>query len=137
MVSGTVRITDQSEMITGSAFVQVTVANLGDTDGAVTVEAIVDTGFSGQLKLPPETVESLGLLRIGEPVRARLANNTLHEFAVHAASVFLHGRWRTVSVLAGPGPPLIGMALMWGSRLTMELREGGAVAIEEMADDGG
>ena len=135
MASGTVRITDQSDVITGSAIIQVTVARTEDSDNAVTVEATVDTGFSGQLKLPPETVESLGLLRIGEPVQARLANDTLHEFVIHAASVLIVGRWRTVSVLVGPGKPLIGMALMWGCRLTLELREGGGVLIEEMADD--
>lgn len=135
MASGTVRITDQSDLITGSAFIQATVARTEDSDDAAIVEATVDTGFSGQLKLPPETVESLGLLRIGEPVQARLANDTLHEFALHAASVFIVGRWRTVSVLVGPGKPIIGMALIWDCRLTMELCEGGSVLIEELADD--
>ena len=123
-------------MITGSAFVQVIVARTGDTDRAVTVEATVDTGFSGQLKLPPETVESLGLPRIPEPRFARLANNEIHEFRIHLASVFMDGRWRLVQVFAVPGEPLIGMALMWGSRLAIELREGGAVLIEKMSGDG-
>ena len=132
LVSGTVRVTDESYGTTGSAFVRVAVANLREPDKAVAVEAIVDTGFSGQLKLPPETVESLGLMRIGESRLARLANNEVQEFDIHVATVFMDGQWRPVQVFAVPGPPLIGMAMMWGSRLSMELRDGGGVLIEEV-----
>ena len=105
-----------------------------DQNRTIAVEATVDTGFSYTLKLPPETVEALGLPRIGDPRLAMLANNELHEFSAHAATVFLNGQRRSILVLAGPGEPLIGMALMWGSRLSMELREGGTVLIEEMTD---
>ncbi len=95
------------------------------------VDAVVDTGFTGALCLPPERVRSLSLPLVGRGI-AVLADGRAVETSVHRARVVWHGRERVVRVLATEGGPLVGMALLRGSRLTVDAAPGGAVRIEEL-----
>ena len=133
MIRGTVYAkAAQSRAVTGTAHVLVSVASTLDATRRVTVEAVVDTGFDGFLTLPPAMIRRLGLPRIGGPLQGRLANDETHEFYVHVGMVTINGQTRGLPVYAIRGPILIGMALMWGSRLTIDLQEGGDVTIEEL-----
>ena len=93
------------------------------------VDATVDTGFTGALCLPPDVVRSLSLPLVGRGV-AVLADGRAVETRVHRARVLWHGRERVARVLATEGGPLVGMSLLRGSRLTVDVVPGGAVRIE-------
>ena len=96
------------------------------------VQAMIDTGFDGELTLPPERIQQLGLPRTG--VRAfMVASGERHEFIVHGARISWHGRAIGVDVLATDTQPLLGMALLWGSRVTFDAVEGGQLSIDELA----
>lgn len=95
------------------------------------VEAVIDTGFTGQLVLPPEAVGQLGLPGRGRR-KAILADGRTVEVNVYLARVIWHGRERAVQVLATEGGPLVGMALLRGSRLTVDAAPDGSVLVEEL-----
>ena len=51
---------------------------------------------------------------------------------VYMARVVWHGRERDVLVSEVEGEPLVGISLLYGSRLTVDVIEGGSAAIEEL-----
>ena len=93
-------------------------------------DATVDTGFTGGLALLENTIEELGLTFYGR----RPANQVsgVGMFDIYGALVSWHGEHRPVLVYKTSGGPLVGMALLEGSRLTVGTREDGDVIIEEM-----
>ena len=110
---------------------RVTVEIVDHNGVAHAVEAVVDTGFSGFLTLPSESIHSLGLAPIGRRVFA-LADGQRSRFDIYLGSVSWHDRARDVVILELTGTPLLGMASLWGSRVTIEALTGGAVEIEEL-----
>lgn len=109
------------------AFVPVRVRGLGDK--VMEFQALVDTGFTGSLSLPPEAVAELELPYITmRPFR--LAGEIEAEYPEHAAIVEWDGRDRGMTAIASDGPPTIGMALLYGFRLLIDVVDGGEVTIE-------
>ncbi len=119
--------------ITGRPTVEVEVSNITGADVPLTVSATVDTGFSGHLTLPTHIIQYLGLVSRGTQ-RAELADGTITELEVYPTFAWLDGHPRIVTTLESESTPLLGMALMWGSRLTVDARQGGEVLIEGMSD---
>lgn len=95
------------------------------------VGAVVDTGFTGHLTLPPAIVEALGLPIIGS-AESVLADGSLVLEDVCLASVLWHDSWRSARVLVADATPLLGMALLRGSGLRVECVGGGEVAVEQL-----
>jgi len=95
------------------------------------VEAVVDTGFTGHLTLPPAAVEALVMPIVGS-AESVLADGSVVLEDVCAARVIWHGRERPVRVLVADATPLLGMALLGGSELRVECVGGGEVAVEEL-----
>ena len=93
---------------------------------------VLDTGFTGYLTLPADSIRLLGLQPVGQRT-FELANGELSEFEVYLGSVSWHGRPTDVLVLQSDGVPLLGMTLLWGSRITVDALIGGAVEVEELA----
>ena len=96
------------------------------------VEVVLDTGFTGCLTLPPESIRQLGLLSVGQRT-FELANGDLFEFEAHLAAVSWHGRPTNVLVLQSDSVPLLGMTLLWGSQITIDASTDGGVTIEELS----
>ena len=96
------------------------------------LEVVLDTGFTGYLTLPADSIRLLGLPPVGQRT-FELANGELSEFQVYLGSVSWHGRPSDVLILQSDGVPLLGMTLLWGSRVTVNALTGGAVVIEELA----
>ena len=96
------------------------------------IEAILDTGFTGSLTLPPELIAELNL-----PWRscsnAILANGNSEQFDIHAATVLWDGVPRRVLAQAIDNAPLLGMALLVGHDLHVRVLAGGDVRIEVAA----
>lgn len=93
------------------------------------VEAVLDTGFTGSLTLPPALVAALGL-----PWRSRaqvvLADGRVEQYEVHVAEVIWDGTPRTVLIQAVDTTPLVGVGLLVGFDLRARVRAGGDVRIE-------
>ncbi len=75
------------------------------------VETILDTGFTGYLTLPTESIQQLGLLSVAQRT-FELANGELCEFEVYLAAVTWHGRLSNALVLKSDNARLLGMAVL-------------------------
>ena len=103
-----------------------------DGEGSIqSIEAILDTGFTGYLTLPTDSIQRLGIPSVGQRT-FELANGELFEFEAFLAAVTWHGRLRDVLVLKSDSAPLLGMTLLWGSRVTVDAFFDGEVKIEEL-----
>jgi clan AA aspartic protease len=92
----------------------------------ITIEYVIDTGFTGNLTLPPAAVASMGLPLLYW-IPADLADGTTIDVAVHQASIVWHGHETVALVLATGHRPLLGTALLAGSELSAQFVEGGIV----------
>ena len=128
MIKGAVHSWEESP-ITGAPRVSITVANITERRRTLTLSAVVDTAFTGYLTLPLDSNRELGLvLRGTQP--AVLANGTVGQFSVYAGMVTWNGQERLTVIFESDSDPLIGMAMLWGSRLTVDAQEDGDVVIE-------
>ncbi len=121
MITGTIR--------NGEAVVELQVSGPGQTPQQV--EAAIDTGYNGYLTLPGDLVSALQLPFAGHR-RATLADGSVTRLDVYLASVAWHGRDTEVLISQTLAAPLIGMALLEGSRVTIDVIVGGEVSIEEL-----
>jgi clan AA aspartic protease len=95
------------------------------------VEAVVDSGYTGWLTLPPEVIEDLDL-RWRTFGRATLADGSVSYFDVYQAKVLWDKRLRSLLVDEFDATPLVGMALMQGCELKMQIRSRGKVTIRRL-----
>jgi clan AA aspartic protease len=93
------------------------------------IEAVLDSGFTGSLTLPPSLIASLGL-----PWRSRssaiLANGHVEQIDIHAGTIVWDGVSRPILIQALDNVPLLGMALLVGYVLRARVTVGGLVQIE-------
>ena len=109
----------------------VTVDIIDSTGRPQSLDAILDTGFTGYLTLPTKSIEQLGLPSVGQRT-FELANGELFEFEAYIATVSWYGRLRDALVLKSDSAPLLGMTLLWGSRVTVDALTDGEVTIQEI-----
>ncbi len=104
---------------------------LGPGDGRAQIEAVVDTGFTGHLVLPPSLVGELGL-----PLRGSrdsfLADGSVVSLDAYRVGVEWEDRVRVVPALAAEGGPLVGMSLLLGSEIRIEAVDGGEVVVRQL-----
>jgi len=94
--------------------------------------AIVDTGYSAALSLPPALIAALGL-----PWqccdRGILADGSEALFDVYEARVLWDGKVRRILVDEADSDPLLGMALLHGYELKIQVRSRGKVTIKRLS----
>jgi clan AA aspartic protease len=95
------------------------------------IEAVVDTGFNGHLTLPPEVIATLGL-PFRRNARAVLGDGSTITFDIHEAIVLWGGRLQRIPVDVADTDPLLGMGLLYGHELSVQVIEGGDVSIRPM-----
>ena len=95
------------------------------------VEVLLDTGFDGHLKLLATTIQELELVRSGYRY-GELADGTMVQFMSYDSTVLWDGQPRFVSVIEADADPLLGMELLLGSRVTLDVHDGGAVTIDTL-----
>jgi clan AA aspartic protease len=108
-------------------------STVSDRD-SINIQVVIDTGFTGHLTLPPDTVRNLSLPERGF-VDVLLADGEMTSLNVYEARVPWHVRARRVPVYEADGGPLIGMSLLRGSTLTVEVIPSGEVTIAERPRD--
>jgi len=96
---------------------------------SVEFEAVIDTGFSGFLTLPASLIATLQLRWLGRQ-DGILADGQIHVFDVYGATIIWDNQTRLVEVDAADAEPLLGMNLLRGHKLEIEVMEGGSVSID-------
>src|SRR5262249_49265379 len=95
------------------------------------IEAIIDTGFTGFLTLPPLLVTTLGLAWLCRQPGI-LADGRVEYFDVYVATVIWDGQPRTVEVEAVDAEPLVGMSLLEHHTLRIDGLNGGTGTITQL-----
>lgn len=91
----------------------------------------MDTGFTGSLLLPWELIAELGL-PFFSTIRGVLGDGSESLFKFYEGTILWDGQLRRISIGATGADPLLGMGLLYGSELTIEVIEGGRVVIREL-----
>jgi clan AA aspartic protease len=119
-------------MITGEitadreAVVKLTVRGPSGTEAEV--EAVLDTGFTEYLTLPATWIAALSLpYQYSMPLV--LADGSPVLVPVYDAVVVWDGQERTVPAHCTGSDPLLGISLLYGSHLSIDVVDGGPVAI--------
>ena len=95
------------------------------------VEAVIDTGYTASLTLPPALIAALGL-RWQTIDRVTLADGTECIFGVYEAKVVWDGKLRRILVHEADTDVLVGMRLLRGNELKMQVRYRGKVIIKRL-----
>jgi len=96
------------------------------------ISAVIDTGYNGALTLPLTIIEELGMpwRRRG---RALLADGGETIFDTYEATVVWDGRACRVAIDATESDPLVGMSLLHGYEMRIQVVEGGDVTIQALS----
>ena len=100
----------------------------GPGGAEATVDMIVDSGSTLSRTLPAAAVAALGLVRQSGGT-ATLADGSVRPFDIYAADVEWGGTWRAVLVSAVGNEALLGMGLLAGHKVVVEVVPGGLVEI--------
>lgn len=92
------------------------------------IEAIIDTGFTGFLTLPPALIQALGLAWLCRQPGV-LDDGSVEVFDVYSATVMWDGQPRTVEVEAADTESLMGMSVLDRHSLRIDILTGGVVTI--------
>ena len=111
---------------------RLTIAISSGEGDAVPVEAVIDTGFTEFLSLPPSLIRTLGLER-GQDMELSTAGGRVIKSPTYSATVDWHGSNRRIRVIALADRPLIGMSLLWNSDIAIAARAGGRVVVSQPA----
>ena len=101
----------------------------GNDGRSLEIEAVVDTGYQGLLILPMAVVTELDLPFAGSG-RGFLADSSPVRFPIHRATVHWDGEPRNIPADITGNTPLIGMRLLDGFRLIIDVEVGGDVIIQ-------
>jgi clan AA aspartic protease len=126
---------ERTDMIRGAfnanreAIVSIAVLDFEGRDARV--ETVIDTGFDGYLTLPDATIRSLGLTYLGK-ARARLADGSFSIVRKFEATTLWDDVEREVVVLEADTSPLLGIAMLHGHAVLLNVVDGGDVMISPL-----
>ena len=101
----------------------------GPDGRALEIDAVVDTGYQGLLSLPAAVVSELDLT-YSHMTRLTLADDTVADLDVHYATVLWDDEPREIRADIVGSAPLIGMLLLDGYSLRVDVKVGGRVVID-------
>lgn len=94
------------------------------------IEAIIDTGFTGELMLSGDLIDRLEIPRVGELPITLLGDGSEVYVSLYLTIVVWHSEKRIVQILRTDGNSLVGMSLLFGNRLILDVVTDGEVSIE-------
>lgn len=114
--------------ITYEAVISVVISHKGKLKS---VNAVIDTGFTGFLSLPSTVIAELELPWSYRD-RATLGDGSETLFDIYEASVIWDGQFREIEINSADTEPLLGMSMLRGYRLQVDNIQGGLVMIEAL-----
>ncbi len=93
------------------------------------INAVIDTGFTGFLSLPQSIIDELELPWSYSDF-ATLGDGSETLFDVHDATIIWDGQFREIEINSADTDPLLGMKMLRGFRLQVDTIQGGLVTIE-------
>ena len=93
------------------------------------VQAVLDSGFNSELTVPNRFIQEFGLKPLGK-VRMFLGDGSEHLCPTYEATIEWDGIPRVVVAEICDLDPMIGMGLLRGFRVNMEVEPGGEIGIE-------
>jgi len=101
-----------------------TKVTVGGVKGRVTLEAIIDTGFDGDICIPVKTATELGLELVGQD-EFELADGSKKRGFIFEGFAILLGKKRVVEIsLTDSEETLVGTNLRAGCKLTVDFASG-------------
>ena len=97
------------------------------------INAVIDTGFTGFLSLPNDIITELGLPWSYRD-RGTLGDGSEVLFDIYDAVAIWDGKAKEIEVNSAETDPLIGMSMLRGYRLQVDTIEGGLVIITDLSD---
>ena len=120
----------QGQVNTG--FEPVLALALLDNDHAtVQIDFVIDTGFTGEATLPQRFIDRLRLRR-SDQMEPILADGTIRIVEIYIARLQWYGILKAVNIVNIESAPLVGMALLAGSNLSIDAVPGGRVTVTEL-----
>jgi len=105
---------------------------IGNKNGQLqTIDAVIDTGYTGFLSVSSEIIITLNLPWTGVD-RVTLGDGSETTFEVYAGRIIWDGEYRDIPVNESETEPLVGMSLLYGYDLRIQTVIGGTVTIEEL-----
>lgn len=120
--------------VNGEAMLRIVVGNLGTQ--RIVVDAIIDTGYTGFLTLPPSTIAELNLPWRGSE-EGVLADGSTQMFDVYSAIIIWDGEFRTIKVNESDTDSLLGVGLLQGYEVCIQNIRGGSVTIKALSESHG
>jgi clan AA aspartic protease len=105
---------------------------IGNKNGQLqTIDAVIDTGYTGFLSVPSEIIVTLNLPWTGID-RVTLGDGSETTFEVYSGRIIWDGEYRDIPINESETDPLVGMSLLYGYDLRIQAVVGGIVTIEEL-----
>ena len=99
--------------------------------GEVVIEAILDTGFDGFLKLPEEVIRRLNP-PFAQSIQVRLADGSQRAVPTFSVRIAWEEEIYDVEAIQQEGNVLLGTLLIDGCHVDLEATEGGELVIETL-----
>jgi clan AA aspartic protease len=122
MIVGSVQSNDEAVL---------TLTLRGPTSEFLEIQAVIDIGFNSWLTLSPTSIQFLKLPLI-QKTRYFLADGSETVTNLCKAEIQWHDEWHEILVVEMDGGPLLGMAMLRGSSLHMDVIDGGRVQIQPL-----
>jgi clan AA aspartic protease len=97
-----------------------------------TIDAVIDTGFTGFLTLPFSVLTDLNL-RAYRREEGILGDGSTCIFDVYRGFILWDGELRRIDINESDTEPLVGMSLLYGYRMQLDAIEGGPVTIQALS----
>ncbi len=104
---------------------------VGNNNLAKTIHAVIDTGYTGFLTLPPTLTLELQLTWYMQQ-QGMLGDGSVRLFNVYEASIIWDGQERAIEVNEADADCLVGMGLMEGYELVIRNVPGGVVTLSSL-----
>jgi clan AA aspartic protease len=95
------------------------------------INAVIDTGFTGFLSLPQSLIDELELPWSYSDF-ATLGDGSETLFDIHNANVIWDGQFREIEINSADTESLLGMSMLRGYRLEVDTIQGGLVTIKAL-----
>ena len=97
----------------------------------VVVDSVVDTGYTGFLTLPSATIVTLDLKWRGSE-DVVLGDGCTQRFDVYSARTIWDGKFRPIKVNEADTDSLVGLGLLYGYQMYIQIKDGGSVKIRSL-----